>query len=171
MSETPYRKQGERPSVPPELRRFYTKSSDVEKGPYEPAAIRRAIKEGHLRATTLVRAEDDTEWFPASEVTDIMRGVRPRARRSTPAPTTDAPVADDSTKTLVYGALACTLTCIGIVFAIMGISLAREQLRTNPGKYTRAGYRLSIVGLGIQLFMIITCAVILVVLSKGAPNH
>ena len=167
MSKTPYRKPGERPSVPRELRRWYTKSGDVEKGPYEAAAIRTSLKEGHLRPTTLVRAEDETEWRPASEVTDITRGAAPRAKPPAPPVAPIVPADDGSSKTLVYGALACGLTYVGLVFGILGIRLARRQLRDGPGKHTRTGYMLSVVGVCIQLALLVAAVVVIVLTNKG----
>lgn len=78
-----------------------------------------------------------------------------------------APVDDGSTKTLVYGVLACSLTYVGIVFAIMGILLARAQMRSGPGKHTRTGYVLSLVGLGIQL-VLSGVAIVVIVLGTSA---
>lgn len=163
MTKTPYRKLAEPSPVRRELRRWYTKSGEVEKGPFEASALRRSLKDGHLRATTLVRGEDQTEWRPVTDVTDITRGVPPSARaspRPAASPQPFAP-ADESTKTLIYGALACGLTYVGLVFGIMGLLLARKQLRSGAGKYTRAGYILSIVGIGIQLALIVFAVVVI----------
>jgi hypothetical protein len=74
---------------------------------------------------------------------------------------------DDGTKTLIYGALACTLTYIGLVFGIMGVVFARRQLRNGPARYTRAGYILSLVGIAIQLLMVVGAAVVIVLSRSG----
>jgi hypothetical protein len=64
----PYREKAERPPIPVDARRWYTRQGDVEKGPYDEAALVHAVKTKMLRATTLVRAEDETEWRPFSQV-------------------------------------------------------------------------------------------------------
>jgi hypothetical protein len=73
----PYRKQAERPPVPKELRRWYTKAGEVHKGPFDATSIRRSYKEGYLRSTSLVRAEDEAEWRPLQTVKELTVGALP----------------------------------------------------------------------------------------------
>jgi hypothetical protein len=63
-----YREQGERPPIPQENRRWYTKTGDPEKGPFEEDALVRSFKEGKIGRATQVRAEDEVEWKPIRKV-------------------------------------------------------------------------------------------------------
>ncbi len=67
----PYRKQAERPQIPKELRRWYTKAGEIAKGPFDAAAIARSYRDGYLKGTTLVRAEDEAEWRPLSKIKEL----------------------------------------------------------------------------------------------------
>jgi hypothetical protein len=73
-----YREQGERPALDPSLRRWFTKQGDAEKGPYDEAALVRAVKRGMLSARTLVRAEDQTEWRPLADVEQLAKKTAPK---------------------------------------------------------------------------------------------
>lgn len=159
MSE-PYRKPGEPAAVPRETRRWFTKSGDVVKGPFELVALRRSLKEGYIKRTTLVRPEDETEWRPISEATDVVRGVAPRPKS---APVALAPVApvDDGAKLLIYGALSCGLAYVGLVFGIIGLVASRRALREGNAKYARAGHVLSIVGVAVQVALFVFAAVVI----------
>jgi hypothetical protein len=71
MTTTPYRKPGEPAPIAKEHRRWFTKSNDVEKGPFETSAVRRSLRDGYIKKTTLVRAEDEREWRPLSSVPEL----------------------------------------------------------------------------------------------------
>jgi hypothetical protein len=70
----PYRRQGERPPLADTERRWFTKQGDAEKGPYAADVIVSSVKKGLLKGTTLVRAEDGSEWRPISSV-DVLTGA------------------------------------------------------------------------------------------------
>jgi hypothetical protein len=74
--------------VPGGLRGWVVKGEGGERGPFGADAVARSLAEGFIHGTTLVRAEDETEWHPASEVfhaeprapAAARRKRRPRAR-------------------------------------------------------------------------------------------
>ena len=72
-----YRDKAERPPLHPDCRRWFTKQGDAEKGPYDEEAIVRAVKTRLLRTTTLVRAEDETEWRPLAQVERLRDKLAP----------------------------------------------------------------------------------------------
>jgi len=169
----PYRKPVERPRPPSQAPRWYTKSGDVEKGPFEVDAIKRSLKEGYIRSTALVRREDQTEWHPITELSRFgatSAASAPLSPTTTPArsSSTSTPARDEGTKILIYGALACTLTYIGLIFGVMGIAAARKQPRESRGKYARVGLILSVVGVVIQVLLLVFAVVIIVLTKKGA---
>jgi hypothetical protein len=74
---TPYRDKGERRPLAEDERRWLTKQGDVEKGPFDRDTLVRAVKAGRLRPTTLVRAEDETDWRPFASIESLNRGATP----------------------------------------------------------------------------------------------
>jgi hypothetical protein len=161
-----YRNPGERAAVPREHRRWFTKMSSGEKGPFDAQALRESLKAGYIKRGTLVRAEDETDWQPLGDVQDIVRGVAPSPSGiAKPGFAVSDPLTPDGTNVLIYGALACTITFFGLLFGIAGIVAARAQ--NPPGKYTRAGYILSIVGVVIQLLVV---AAIILVMTIGKTH-
>ena len=109
----PYRKPGEPAPVPKELRRWFTKSGDVEKGPFEASAVRRSLKEGYIKPTTLVRAEDEREWRELSSVPELSgRVVLPRPTfASEPSPPVAAVVASNGSFWGGFAATVCSAIC------------------------------------------------------------
>lgn len=78
----PYRAKGERAPIPEGLRRWYTKSGDLEKGPFEEEALIASFKNGKLKNSTLVRAEDNAEWRRIADVKELAPKTAPIAFRS-----------------------------------------------------------------------------------------
>jgi hypothetical protein len=76
-----YREQGERPPLPIDCRRWFTKQGDAEKGPYDEDALVRAVATKLLKPTTLVRAEDETEWRPLVQVEHLRKKMTPERTR------------------------------------------------------------------------------------------
>ncbi|MGD0526482.1 MAG: DUF4339 domain-containing protein [Polyangiaceae bacterium] len=74
----PYREPGARAPLSDAERRWFTRKGDVEKGPYALDVLTRSIKSGVLKRTSLVRAEDETQWRPVHEVPAIMAAVNPK---------------------------------------------------------------------------------------------
>jgi hypothetical protein len=68
---------------------------------------------------------------------------------------------DAGTKALIYGALACGLTYVGLVFGILGILSARKQRAVAPNKNARIGLVLSVVGVCIQLALVVAAALVI----------
>jgi hypothetical protein len=77
----PYRQQAEPSPIPKELRRWYTKQNDVEKGPFDRRAIARSLRDGRLRPTTLVRGEFEIEWHPLESVAELRPKTDPNRFR------------------------------------------------------------------------------------------
>ncbi len=102
----PYRKPGERAPIPPHLRLWLTKSGDVVKGPFDVEAIRQSFKDGYIKSSTLVRAEDEAEWRPLSEVKEITLGVAAAPPKEEEAPgSSSTPLREASVwKLVAYGA-------------------------------------------------------------------
>jgi hypothetical protein len=143
-----------------DARRWFTKARGLEKGPFEPDALRRSLRAGTVKRTTLVRAEDEQDWRPLHAVREILQAQLPPE----PPRTAPPPPAED-TKLVVLGILACGLTYVGLPLAIVGIVLTRKKLRSAPTKNARLGYVLSLAGLAVQVLLLAGVAV-LVWLSK-----
>jgi len=91
----PYRAPGERPKLQAADRRWFTRQGSTEKGPYRASVLASSVKDGRLKETTLVRAEDGTEWRPLHQVDPIASilkepfpgaGAAPSSRRRGAAP-------------------------------------------------------------------------------------
>jgi hypothetical protein len=72
----PYREPGQRPKLSEAERRWFTRQGDVEKGPYAADVLARSVKSGVLKRTSLVRAEDETEWRAVHTVDVLMAEVK-----------------------------------------------------------------------------------------------
>lgn len=75
----PYREKAERPPIPAALRRWYTKNGDVEKGPFDAEVLASSLEGGRIKTTTLVRAEDGTEWQRITDVKALVPKPPPAA--------------------------------------------------------------------------------------------
>ncbi len=150
MSGTPYRKPGEPARVPKDLRRWYTKPGDVEKGPYDALAIHRSLKEGYVKPTTLVRAEDELEWRPLSSVRELVSpGVlrptgavlaRAAHERSEPPPPPRGNYWAGFAVSLVAG-------LIGLVIILVASKETETRRGALPGFLTRIGLTVVLVAL------------------------
>jgi hypothetical protein len=76
-----YREQAERPALSPRERRYFTKSGDVEKGPFPLDALVRGVQSSVLRMSALVRAEDEADWRPLRVLPELRRALAPLAPR------------------------------------------------------------------------------------------
>jgi hypothetical protein len=86
-SPPPYREPGARPKLPDGDRRWFTRKDDVEQGPFTAEVLSRSLRSGLLKRTSLVRAEDETEWRPVSSVAILMAAESPvRGAGWTPDP-------------------------------------------------------------------------------------
>jgi hypothetical protein len=47
--------------------RFFTKTNDVVKGPYETSSIQKSLDDERISPNTLVRGEDETDFVPVAE--------------------------------------------------------------------------------------------------------
>jgi hypothetical protein len=123
MSEppVPYRRPDERRSLTDAERRWFTKQGDIEKGPYATELVASSFKKGMVKRSTLVRAEDETEWRPITSVDALMAAVRGPAPRipgtSSPDPREGADPALDGN---FFGGLAAGFFggCIGLVLVL-----------------------------------------------------
>lgn len=79
-----YRQPAERPRLLDSERRWFTRTGDVHKGPYSSKVLARSIRSGVLRRTSLVRAEDETEWRPVYAVDALKPALRPPLTPWTP---------------------------------------------------------------------------------------
>lgn len=133
----PYRERAERPKIPAEGRRWFTKHDDVEKGPFEEEALVRAVQSNKLKSSTLVRPEDESEWRPLSHVKQLMpKATRARADFD-PARDLAAEAHGSFNSGLVAGMLG---GCIGLLLVEV---LAKHQ-------ETKRGAR---IGFFVQLFV------------------
>ncbi len=155
MSE-PYRKPGERTPIAPELRRWFTKSGDVEKGPFERTAILRSLKEGYIKRTTLVRAEDQSEWLPLSQVKELT-GPAPRPNAPRPAPTHVAALEPGN-----YWLGFVVSICAGLIGLIVIYATSRE-IETRRGALN--GF---FVRIGLTVALVVVMFVAISVMSPGA---
>ena len=123
----PYRKPGEPAPIPRELRRWFTKSDAGTKGPFEASALLLSLKEGYLKATTLVRAEDEVEWRPLGGVYELAveRPARPRSSSALPEP---------ATRLAPMGSYAGGFL-LGIFLGLLGLIIAfiRREPETRRG--------------------------------------
>lgn len=60
--------------------KWFVKSGEREKGPYELAALEQSLNDGALQASALVRAESSGEWVALHTV--VAPKLRARARRA-----------------------------------------------------------------------------------------
>ncbi|MFO0738872.1 MAG: DUF4339 domain-containing protein [Labilithrix sp.] len=64
-----YREPGKRKKVPRKLRSWFVQNADgSEKGPFEYDSLVSSGKADRIKPSTLVRAEDEKEWQPLSEL-------------------------------------------------------------------------------------------------------
>jgi hypothetical protein len=131
----PYREKGERPPLPAELRRWY----NLEKGPFDEDILRRSLKSGKLKSTTLVRAEDETTWRPIGDVAALLPKA-PAAFRSELDPRRDLVSPDVGSFGLGFAA-GLFGGCIGAL-VVMGVA---------KGSSTKQG---ALVGAIVQLFVV-----------------
>lgn len=128
----PYRKPGEPAPIPRELRRWFTKSNASEKGPFEASAILLSLKEGYLKTTTLVRAEDETEWRPLGGVYELAV-ERASCPRSPSAPRGPAPRLAPS------GSYAGGFL-LGIFLGLLGMIIAYVRREPEARRGARNGF-------------------------------
>lgn len=67
------------PPAAPAPRRWFVRAGDDEKGPFDRETLERSLRDGYLKPATLVRAENEQVWRPASEV--IRVGALPVSRK------------------------------------------------------------------------------------------
>ena len=139
----PYREKGERPPIPPGLRRWFTKTGDLEKGPFEEEALIASLKNGKIKSTTLVRAEDDAEWQRIGDVKALAPKTAPIAFRNDFDPQRDGSVEPPGS----FGAGFAAGFFGGILGMILVLAMAK-------GAATKQGARLGFVcqiGVGVLL--------------------
>ena len=121
-----YREKGERPAIPEEQRRWYTKQGDVEKGPYEMRVIVASVESGRLRPTTLVRPEDEPDWRPLSELPEPPKPAKRKGAFS--SVDDERRVFVDDSGSFGKGFLA------GLVGGIIGLLIVRSVARGSETK-------------------------------------
>jgi hypothetical protein len=151
---TPYRKPGEPAPIAKDLRRWFTKSNDVEKGPFEALAVRRSLREGYIKSKTLVRAEDEREWRELSSV--------PELSGRAPLPVARAPRVEDAPEWVqpaqpvpigsFWGGFAATLFFGLLALVIVLVSTKATETRRGAIRGFLTRIALSIV------FVVITLA-------------
>ena len=151
MSATPYRKPGEPAPVPKEHRRWFTKSNDVEKGPFEASAVRRSLREGYIKKTTLVRAEDEREWRELSSVPEL--GAQPVVNIPRMKPASDDGPAQPIPLGSFWGGFAATIFFGLLALVIVLVSTKATETRRGAIRGYLARIALSIA------FVVITLAV------------
>jgi hypothetical protein len=145
MVEGPYRKPGERAAVPANERRWFTKTGDVEKGPFDEKVLIRSVRNGLLNPKTLVRPEDVPEWQPLSTIERLAKQTAPALVRHSDPQSADAGEPRGS-----FGAgLAAGL--FGGVIGLALVSLIAKGTDTKRG--ARLGFLVQ-VGIGILLRLI-----------------
>jgi hypothetical protein len=145
-----------------------------EYGPVTADEIRAWIAEGRANGQTLARLEGGP-WKPLSTFPEFAGslGAAPQPVPAVPAvPLSQASIHGRAAETnsmavagLVMGILSVTLglVCCGLLFNILGIifsSVALSQIKRSPGHQTGRnlaiiGLILSLLGLGIQIFIIV----------------
>jgi hypothetical protein len=145
MSATPYRKPGEPAPIAKEHRRWFTKSNDVEKGPFEASAVRRSLRDGYIKPATLVRAEDEREWRELSSIPELTgRAVvrSPRIHRVEEAlPVQPVPLGS------FWGGFAATIFFGLLALVIVLVSTKAPDTRRGAirGYLTRIGLTIAFV--------------------------
>jgi GYF domain 2 len=135
----PYREKGERPPIPPGLRRWFTKSGDLEKGPFDEKALLASLKNGLIKSTTLVRGEGDVQWQRIGDVKELAPKTAPIAFRSDFDPRRNGAVENEGS----FGAGFAAGFFGGILGMILVLAMAK-------GPATKQGAR---IGFVVQIFI------------------
>jgi hypothetical protein len=142
-----------------------------EYGPVTADEVRAWIAEGRANGQTLARLEGGP-WKPLSTFLEFAGSLGATPQAPPAVPLAQASVRGRAAETnsmavagLVMGILSVTigLVCCGLLFNILGIifsSVALSQLKRSPGHQTGRnlaiiGLILSLLGLGIQIFIIV----------------
>ena len=143
-----YREPAKRKKIPRRLRKWFVQNPDgTERGPFEYGALISSGRAERLKPSTLVRAEDETEWQPLSRLQE-KEDARVAKQKS------DLGFADDGASSANeaedpgnFGAGLVAGLCCGLI-GFLVVSL------TSKGRETKRGARWGLMiqfGIGILL--------------------
>jgi hypothetical protein len=138
-----YREKAERPALSQDERCYFTKSGDVEKGPFQLDALVRGVQSNVLKMSALVRAEDEADWRRLRALPELSRKLAPPARRRDVRPLYERDLTPEERGNFLGGFAA------GLFAGVIGWVIVEGVAR---GGRTKAGARLGFVTASVLVF-------------------